>query len=192
MKKGLKPGPESGSLRSRIQTVLREKNTTPRGLSAKAVGKPLVLRSTTPKARENIRPVVRATATPLRLVLEEHAATPKTVCGWAGLPTSTKRPNLKLEPTEPFHQSSEWESPRYLSSPKEEDSSSEKETIVSVLNSAVPSPDKPAKDFEVTVRRFFKSENVRLVPKASASLQLPTTVLVVQGKECFLYDLLLS
>lgn len=191
MKKGLKPVPEPGSIRSRIQTVLREKNSTPRGLSAKVVGKLPAPRSATPKARENIKPGARGAPTPLRLVLEEHAVTPKTVPGWTGLPTSTKRVNMKISP-DPLHISNEWESPRYLSSPKEADSSSEKETIVSVLNSAVPSPDKPAKDLEGLVRRFLRNENVRMVPRAATGLQLPTTVLVLQGKECCLYDLLLQ
>ena len=180
--------PEPGSLRSRIQSVLKDKNSTPRGVSVKT-GKLQIPRSTTPKSRENVKPVGRAAATPMRIVVDEHTATPKTL-----QPTSTKRVNLKVSPDHPdlFCLSTELESPRYLSSPKEDDSFSEKETIVSVLNSAVPSPEKPSKDLEATIKRMLQWEHVRLVPRAFPSAQPPTTLLVLQGKDCFLYDILPS
>ena len=207
MKKAIKPvhdfGPAPPTLRSRIQTVLRDTDA-PQVRLKKAPSVPRPGASPIAKTQKRPRSGTKETTLNQSGRTDRSVTPPKggSIAALAkslnqSLTLTAKRINLAISPdkSELLPLTNCWDSPRYVSSPKEEDSSGEeRETIVSVLNSTVPSPEKTReREVEMILKKQFRLANVRLVPRqVDGRTPLPKTILLVQGSDCLLYDVILS
>lgn len=188
------------TLRSRIQKALQQ---TPDTAVLRGKQTPSVPRSTaSPIVRDRPRSGTKDSAAN-RSGRGERVETPKgkSIVALAKALNQTlnlkaRCVNLALSPdkSELLPAANCWDSPRYVSSPKEEEDwdSDEKEMIVSVLNSTVPSPEKTReKEAELAIKKQFRVEGVTLVQRSSRA-PLPQSILIIQGADCLLYDVVLS